>query len=49
MKKSIVSEWKNCLNMEQTQNLDGTTAVYVAIEFGKFVNRSVWVFISILY
>lgn len=33
--------------MKQAQNLEGT-AVYVAIEFGKFVIRRVWVFVSIL-
>lgn len=43
MSRRIVWTWK------QAQNLEGTKAVYVAIEFGKFVIRWVWVFVSILY
>lgn len=33
----------------KTQNLEGTATVSVAIEFGKFVIRWVWGFLSILY
>ena len=35
----MVSEWKTSLNMKQNQNLEGNTAVSVALEFGKFVIR----------
>lgn len=41
MSRRIVWTWK------QTQILEATKAVYVAIEFGALIIRCIWIFVSV--